>query len=637
MPLLVWSFLVASVMILFGFTPLLVATMLLELDRSVGTAFFDVNAGGSSLLWQHLFWYFGHPEVYIIFLPAVGVVSTVIPAFARRPIVGYTLVVAGIVIIGFVSFGLWAHHMFATGLPEVSLLFFAAASFMVALGSSVQIYAWTAMLWRSRPRYATPLLYVLGFIFTFVIGGLTGVMVATVPFNWQVHDTYFVVAHLHYVLIGGVVFPIFAGLYYWLPKLSGRLAAEPTAKLGFWLVFVGFNLAFFPMHIMGFFGMPRRTYTYAAELGVDGYNIAATIGSVILAIGFALALINLIVGARRGRPAGDNPWAAGTLEWTIASPPPTYSFARPPIVHGREPGWAPEPAPIDEASAALAEALELRPRGWRGTLVTTVVEASPQAIQALPGPTMLPFVTAVALVIAAVGVLLKSAGLAIAAGLFSLGMIARWLWRSVELREPEASELRAAAGLPVATHGRHSVAWWGLIGLLAMLATALGALVFSYFYLRLYSTEWPQAGAPIPDGIWTSAAAGSLLLSGLAQAWVSWAWRARETSPYHAGTALVVITGVASLVLHGLVLATSGVSLTLNAYGSATMILGIYAIALLSTGLALQVGGHLRRARGMDGGAAPRLALEIAELFWLFVVIAVLIIDVTIGLTPHLS
>ncbi|HLT34716.1 MAG TPA: cytochrome c oxidase subunit I, partial [Enhygromyxa sp.] len=562
MPLLIWSLLVAGVMILFGFTPLLVATLLLEMDRSLGTVFFDVAAGGNSLLWQHLFWYFGHPEVYIVFLPAVGVVSTIVPTFARRPIVGYTLVVAGLVIIGFVSFGLWAHHMFTTGLPEVSLLFFAAASFMVALGSSVQIYAWIATLWRSRPRYDAPLLYVLGFLFTFVIGGLTGVMVATLPFDWQVHDTYFVVAHLHYVLIGGAVFPIFAGLHYWLPKISGRQPSERRARLGFWLVFVGFNVTFFPMHVMGFFGMPRRTYTYPAELGLDGYNVVATIGAAILAVGFALALGNLLVGARRGPSAGANPWRAATLEWTIASPPPAYAFARPPIVGSREPGWDP---PIAESSP-LARALELRPLGWRGSWVTSVVEASPQALQALPGPTLVPFATAVSLLLAAVGVLLKSFSLAALAGVVTIGMIAWWIWQPVELSEPEASELREATGLPVATHGRHSVAWWGMIGLLAILATVLGALVFSYFYLRLYSPQWPQAGAAPPSWRWTTAAAGSLLLSGLAQAWVSWRRRAAPTRPHSLGHGLLLAAGGAGLILSIIALATGGAQPTASAY-----------------------------------------------------------------------
>lgn len=634
MPLMVWSFLVATVMILFGFTPLLVATLMLEMDRSLATGFFDVDAGGSSLLWQHLFWFFGHPEVYIIFLPATGVVSTIVPAFARRPIVGYTLIVAALVIIGFVSFGLWAHHMFTTGLPNVSLLFFAAASFMVALGSSVQIYAWVATLWRSRPRYGTPLLYVLGFLFIFVIGGLTGVMVATVPFDWQVHDTYFVVAHFHYVLIGGVVLPLFGGLHYWLPKVTGRLAAEPWAKLGFWLVFIGFNVTFFPMHIMGMFGMPRRVYTYSAELGVGGYNVAATIGAAILTLGFIVALTNLLISARRGPRAGANPWAAATLEWSIASPPPSYSFARPPVVRSRQIVVNPEDS--EEPGSPLARALELRPQGWRASLVTGVVEAQPQALQALPGPTMLPFVTAVALVITAAAVLVKSGGLAVVAGAFTIGMIGRWMWSSVDLAEDEAAELSEATGLPTQTHGRHSVVWWGVIGLLAILFTALGALVFSYFYIRLYSPQWPQAGAALPSLTWHGAAAVCLAVSGLAQIWVSRAWRLGSRRLHYLGSAALVSAGLASAVCWGIALASGGAPLQGSAYGSIYLSLGGYAIALIVTGLGLHLGGELRRAQGMHGSAAPALALEVAELVWMFVVAAGLIVYATIGVSPHL-
>jgi len=636
MPLLVWSFLVATVMILFGFTPLLVATLLLEMDRSLGTAFFDEAAGGSSLLWQHLFWFFGHPEVYIIFLPATGVISTIIPAFARRPIVGYTLVVAGLVIIGFVSFGLWAHHMFATGLPDVSLLFFAAASFMVAIGSGIQIFAWIATLWRSKPEFGTPLLYALGFVFIFVIGGLTGVMVATLPFDWQVHDTYFIVAHLHYVLIGGVVLPLFGGLHYWLPKITGRLPREPWAKWGFWLVFVGFNVTFFPMHIMGMFGMPRRVYTYSAELGVEGYNIVATAGALMLTVGFAIALANLIFSARRGPHAGDNPWQAATLEWIIPSPPPTYSFARPPIVRSRQTVWVEPPELGEDPASRLTRALELRPVGWRGTLTTSVVDAQPQALQALPGHTPLPFITAVLLAITAVAVLIKSAGLAVVAGAFTVGMMGWWLFHQPGLPEPEATQLREATGLPVQTHGRWSVDWWGMIGLLAILFTALGSLVFSYFYLRLYAAQWPQAATPLPDWTWHTIAAGCLAVSGLAQAGVSWTWRNQRATLHVLGSAVLLVAGAASVVIMAIALGTSGAQFTVNAYGSIYMSLGGYAIGLALIGLALHIGAHVRRALGMHGGAAPEFALEVAELFWAFVVFAGLVTYATIGASPHL-
>ncbi|MEX1099151.1 MAG: cbb3-type cytochrome c oxidase subunit I, partial [Bacteriovoracaceae bacterium] len=268
MPLFVWTLLAMGLMIVFAFTTLLTATFMLELDRTVGTNFFNPNRGGSSLLWQHLFWFFGHPEVYIIFLPATGIVSTLVGAFSKRSIVGYNYVVAAIVVTAFVSFGLWAHHMFTTGLPELASGFFTAASLAIGIATGVQVFAWIATLWGSKPSFSTPMLYLLGFFFIFVLGGLTGIMLAVAPFDWQVHDTFFVVAHFHYVLIGGVVFPAIGGLYFWLPKITGKMLNEKLGKWGFWVAFVGFNATFFPMHIMGLLGMPRRVYTYQEELGL---------------------------------------------------------------------------------------------------------------------------------------------------------------------------------------------------------------------------------------------------------------------------------------------------------------------------------------------------------------------------------
>src|SRR5690606_18393926 len=247
--------------------------------------------------------FFGHPEVYIMFLPATGIISMVIPVFARRPVVGYVLIAVAILVTGFVSFGLWVHHMFAAGLPTVSMTFFAAASVMIALASGVQVFAWIATLWGSNPRFKTPLLFALGFVFLFVLGGLTGVMVAIVPFNQQIHDTYFVVAHFHYVLIGGVLFPTFSGIYYWLPKMTGKLLTPRLGQLNFWLTFIGFNLTFFPMHIMGFLGMARRVYTYPQSLELDGYNLVATCGAGLLGLGVVVMIIDVVHSLRRGPEA----------------------------------------------------------------------------------------------------------------------------------------------------------------------------------------------------------------------------------------------------------------------------------------------------------------------------------------------
>jgi cytochrome c oxidase subunit I+III len=286
MPLFVWSVLIMGVMVLFAFTTLLFATLMLELDRAFGMHFFNPDGGGNSLLWQHLFWFFGHPEVYIAFIPASGIVSMIVPVFSRRPIAGYTLITVALLVMGFLSFGLWAHHMFATGLPEVTLSFFTAASLLIGIASGIQVFAWIGTMWGRRPELRTPMLFVLGFVILFVLGGITGIMVAVLPFDIQVHDSYFVVAHFHYVLIGGVVFPMMAGVHYWVPKMSGRMLSETIGKWSFWLTFAGFNIAFFPMHVMGFEGMPRRVWTYSQELGLDLMNLIATVGAFVLGAGF---------------------------------------------------------------------------------------------------------------------------------------------------------------------------------------------------------------------------------------------------------------------------------------------------------------------------------------------------------------
>ncbi len=306
-PLFVWSMLVTSFLIILAMPAIMVASSALILDRLVGTHFFNPAEGGDVLLWQHLFWFFGHPEVYIIFLPAVGMVSTIVSSFSRRPVFGYLALVLALITTGVLAFGLWVHHMFATGLPRLGESFFTASSMSIAIPAGIQIFCWLATLWLGRPVFRTPLLFVLAFFFTFVIGGLSGVMVASVPLDTQVHDTYFVVAHFHYVLIGGSVFPLLGAIYYWYPKIVGRMMSE---RLGRWvalLVFVGFNLTFFPMHILGLQGMTRRIYTYQADMGWGGLNLFVSLSSTILALGFLLFFFDAIRSMRSGAPAGQQP------------------------------------------------------------------------------------------------------------------------------------------------------------------------------------------------------------------------------------------------------------------------------------------------------------------------------------------
>ena len=387
MPLFVWSMLVTSFIIIMAMPAIMIASTSLILDRLVGTHFFNPAEGGDVLLWQHLFWFFGHPEVYIIFLPAVGMVSTMIPTFARRPVFGYLGLVMALIATAILAFGLWVHHMFVSGLPRLGQSFFTASSMAIAIPAGVQIFCWLATLWDGRPVFKTPLLFVIGFIVTFVIGGLTGVMVASVPFDTQVHDTYFVVAHFHYVLIGGAVFPLLGATYYWFPKITGRMMGETTGKWSFWLIFMGFNLTFFPMHILGLQGMPRRIYTYQPDMPWHGLNMFVSLSSGILVAGFLVFFIDAIRSARRGPPAGDNPWNASTLEWATSSPPPPYNFARIPVVGGSNPLWD-KPDILTVAGGLRVDRREV--------VVTTLATARPEAREASPRNSIWPLWAAIA-------------------------------------------------------------------------------------------------------------------------------------------------------------------------------------------------------------------------------------------------
>jgi cytochrome c oxidase subunit I len=386
-PLFVWSMLVTSFLIIMAMPAIMIASTALILDRLVGTHFFNPAEGGDVLLWQHLFWFFGHPEVYIIFLPAVGMVSTVIATFTRRPVFGYLAMVMALIATGVLAFGLWVHHMFVAGLPRLGESFFTASSMAIAIPAGLQIFCWLATIWAGRPVFKTPFLFVIGFMVIFVIGGMTGVMVASVPFDTQVHDTYFVVAHFHYVLVGGAVFPLLGAIYYWFPKITGRMMSETLGRWVFGLIFAGFNLTFFPMHVLGLWGMPRRIYTYQPEMPWSGLNMFVSLSAVILAAGFLLFFIDVIRSATSGPAAPANPWGASTLEWATSSPPPSYNFSRLPVVGSLE--------PLSERSETIAVAAGLSV-DRRELIVSSVVEALPEARESSPGNSIWPLWSALA-------------------------------------------------------------------------------------------------------------------------------------------------------------------------------------------------------------------------------------------------
>jgi cytochrome c oxidase subunit I len=339
LPLFVWMVFVNSFLIIAALPALNASLVMLLVDRQLHAHFFTQLGGGSPILWQHFFWSFGHPEVYIMVLPAFGIISEVVPVFSRKPIFGYGFVAASTVAIALLSLGVWAHHMFAVGLGHAWEYAFGASSLLIAVPTGVKVFNWIATMWGGSIRFTTSMLFAIAFLFTFTIGGLSGVTFATVPIDWQVTDTYYVVAHMHYVLFGGTLFGVMAGLYYWFPKMSGRLLSEKWGKLHFWLMFIGFHMTFFIQHILGLDGMPRRVYTYPNRAGWGAMNLISTIGAFVIGISVLVLLANMVISYRSGQPAGDNPWDAWTLEWATSSPPPEHNFETVPPVHGRRPLW----------------------------------------------------------------------------------------------------------------------------------------------------------------------------------------------------------------------------------------------------------------------------------------------------------
>ena len=593
MPIFAWAMLVTALMIVLAFPPLILGGILLEVERAFGWPFFTPERGGDALLWQHLFWLFGHPEVYIIFLPAAGIVSTIVPTFARRALAGYTWVVLALVGTGFLSFGLWVHHMYTTAIPLASLSFFSAASMAVAIPTGIQVFAWLATLWNGRPVLSTPLLFILGFLFIFVLGGLTGVMLALVPFDWQVHDTHFVVAHLHYVLFGGMLFPLFAGLYYWMPLVSGRRVSHLGSRVAFWLIFIGFNITFLPMHLTGLLGMPRRVYTYAEGLGWELLNLVSTVGGFLTAAGVAAFLIDFLLQWRFGARAGANPWSAGTLEWSIGAPVPPYNFAAQPQVDDRDPLWreaAPAPGFLGHAGATRRE-----------MLVTSAVDAKPEQVVILPGNSWVPLVAAALTGLFFVGVLAKLYTLALLGVALVACALLRWAWQSPA--GPER-EMDAAPGVRLPLHYAlaRGPGWWGTAVALLAAGALYGSLLFAYLFLWTVSSAWPPAGADEVGFLLPGAALALLVVSSLAV-------RARRF-------AFAVALAVAAGALQTWALAAAELAPTRDAYAAVVWMIWGLELVFIAMALAMAVFVLRREAAGYTTTQAS----AVAALFWHYTV-----------------
>ncbi len=494
MPIFAWAMIVFAAMIIIAFPAVILCTLLLELERALNWPFFDAARGGDPLLWQHLFWFFGHPEVYIIFLPAAGLVSVMVTALARTELVGYNLVVLALLATGFISFGVWAHHMFATGMPTLSVSFFSAASMAVSVPAGIQVFSWIATLASGKPRNNTPTLFLIGGLVIFVMGGLTGVMVAMVPFDWQAHDTYFIVAHLHYVLIGGAVFPVFAAFYYWFGMTSRRALSERLGKWVFWLMFAGMHITFLPMHLTGLMGMPRRVYTYLPGSEWTATNLISTVGAFILAAGVALFLFDLARNFRfTVEDDAGNIYKGGTLEWL---PTGLYSSRSIPVVRSRQPLWDDPEICSDVEEGRYF--LPFSATGLRETLITSPLRAEPQYLQIMAGPSVWPLLAAI--FTAGFFVILTIQGYtpAIISGLLAIFCVLRWLWetdRPIALKEVDVG---AGITLPTYVTGPSSHGWWAMVILLIVIGMIYLMTIFSFvFVYGIHPEYWSEAGDPL--------------------------------------------------------------------------------------------------------------------------------------------
>jgi cytochrome c oxidase subunit I+III len=585
MPLFGWYMLVTSGMMIIGFPPLILGSILLELERAFDLPFFDPTRGGDPLLWQHLFWLFGHPEVYIIFLPAAGALSTIIPVFAQRPILGYRAIIAGIVAMAFLSFGLWVHHMYTVGIPHLALAFFSAASALVAVPTAIQIFAWIGTLASGKPRWDVPMLYVGGFFFVFVIGGLTGVMLAMVPFNTQAHDSYFVVAHLHYVLVGGFVFPMLAALYHWLPHLTGRKSLYGLSVPAFWLILIGFNLTFFLMHLTGLMGMPRRISTYPSNWGWDWLNLLSSIGGFILTSGFMLVLADLVLQFRFGKRFPRDLWSAQTLEWATPTPPPSYNFASLPQIDQRADLL--EPAVVGPKLAGGHGYLGFVRDDHMETLGVDIVTGAAEHVMVLPHRSFLPLWTALATGSFFLALLFGQYWLAPISALLVVGLFLVWPMSLGKKRDQGPVEIGMNEAAPFDGEVAANVTVLANATGLVTNATLFASLLFGGLFLLVVAPNWeavpPLVLSPLLLGL---AGAGALLAAGLAFAAQRRNRAGRSPIPLQGGAVALQLLAAAAL----LALMAGVGDVTLHARSAVVFVtLGYCA---LHCGIAALIAGH---------------------------------------------
>jgi cytochrome c oxidase subunit I+III len=613
LPIFAWAMLIFACMIIIAFPAVILSTLLLELERALDWPFFDAARGGDPLLWQHLFWFFGHPEVYIIFLPAAGAMSTIIPVVAQTRLVGYRLVVMAMLATGFISFGVWAHHMFATGMPQISINYFSAASMAVSVPAGVQVFAWIATLAAGKMRFNTPGLFAVGGLVIFVMGGLTGVMVAMVPFDWQAHDSYFIVAHLHYVLIGGMVFPLFAAIYYWLPMSSARPLSERWGRWIFWLMFAGHNITFLPMHLTGLMGMPRRVYTYLPDRGWELPNVISTIGAFIFGLAVLLWIIDML---RNFRPFGareaGNVFNGPGLEWL---PSGRYSLRSIPVVKSLYPGWDQPDLPRDVAAGRYF--LPGAPRGERETIVTSPLTAEPQYLLRMPRPSSWHVWGAIFTAGFFLILTIQAYAVAVISGVLAIYCILRWCWFLDRPMADATVDVGAGVRVPTYMSGAASHGWWAMV--ITLIVAGMVCLLAGFAYVFLWSRR--------PD-LWISppeirSLVHALVLLGVAGAAAVLAPRAlglaRPRSATIASLLLAIAAGAVAWAAWIDLTTWSAAGLDPTASGQGATVFGLMSWQATFAAISVIMGGYalLRRMFGLIDPARPATC-ELIGLFLAF-------------------